>query len=111
MTQKLTNAFKGALLSEYKLLFCIFFIIIVFKKAIVSLLTMIVIPITSTVSNNSWLISFIFFFLPVITFVLRHKGLLKETNKFPTRYLWELSSLVIYLVFRIPNDFGFYTGQ
>jgi hypothetical protein len=109
MNQKLTNAFKGALLSEYKLLFCIFFIIIVFKKAIVSLLTMIVIPITSTVSDNSWLISFIFFFLPVITFVLRHKGLLKETNKFPTRYLWELSSLVIYLVFRIPNDFGFYT--
>ncbi|HEY9542196.1 P-loop NTPase fold protein [Prevotella sp.] len=109
MNDELKKSIKAAILSEYKLIICIFALLIVFWDFINTLISERIVNITETVPDDNVFVALIFLLYPALIAFIRFDFLKNETKKISQRHLWELSLLVIYLVFELSGNFDFYS--
>src|SRR3712207_9224623 len=109
MNDELKKSIKAAILSEYKLIICIFALLIVFWDFINTLISERIVNITETVPDDNVFVALIFLLYPALIAFIRFDFLKNETKNISQRHLWELSLLVIYLVFELSGNFDFYS--
>lgn len=106
---ELKKNIKAIVLSNYKLIICIFALLIVFWEFINTLISERIVNITETVLDDNVFVALIFFLCPTFIAFIRSDFLKKETKKISQRHLWELFLFVIYLVFELSGNFNFYS--
>ena len=109
LTMSRINKFFKDILYPNRIWFYIGTILIVFWNYIVKELSPILLPITSSIPNNDWLIAIIFLAFPILVACLHITELEKERHLFLNRHKIEIFVIFIYLTLKFSDEFIFHS--